>query len=41
VKNNNANSVGIKKAIEYFNEIESAWTKDLYSQGRIFTCDEY
>jgi hypothetical protein len=41
VKNNNANFVGIKKAIEYFNEIESAWEKDLYSQGRIFTCDYY
>jgi molybdenum cofactor biosynthesis enzyme MoaA len=41
VKNNNANFVGMKKAIEYFNEIESAWEKDLYSQGRIFTCDHY
>jgi len=41
VNNNNANQVGIRKAIEYFTEIESAWEKDLYNQGRLFTCDHY
>lgn len=41
VKNNNANLVGIQKAIEFFIEIESAWSKNFYKDGRIFTCDEY
>jgi len=41
VKNNNAYLVGIEQAIKYFSEVESAWSKDLYKEGRIFTCDEY
>ena len=41
VKNNNANQVGIKSALEYFNAIEKAWELDYYREGRIFTCDEY
>jgi MoaA/NifB/PqqE/SkfB family radical SAM enzyme len=41
VANNNANVVGVEQAIKYFNKIESAWKKDLYKEGRLFTCDEY
>lgn len=41
VTNNNANQVGIRTAIEYFTKIEQAWQLDYYSEGRIFTCDEY
>lgn len=41
VQNNNAHQVGIEKAIEFFLEIESAWSKDYYKEGRLFTCDEY
>lgn len=41
VKNNNANQVGIRNAIRYFTDIEAAWAKDYYKDGRLFTCDQY
>ncbi len=40
-KNNNANQVGLKKAVEWFNSVEASWHKKTYTDGRLIKCDTY
>lgn len=40
-RSNNALEVGLEKAIEWFSDIESSWSKDRYQQGRLRFCDEH
>lgn len=39
--NNNALAVGLPKAIEWFNEVERAWDKATYKEGRLMLCDAH
>lgn len=40
-KDNNALTVGIKAAIDWFNAIEEKWTIESYESGRLLGCDEH
>jgi len=41
VLNNNAHDVGIEGAIRWFNEVETSWSKQSYSEGRLLKCDSH
>lgn len=40
-KNNQSLDVGIESAITWFEQIEQAWNKSLYTQGRLVVCDHH
>jgi MoaA/NifB/PqqE/SkfB family radical SAM enzyme len=39
IQHNNALEYGLKKSIEWFNQIEETWDKPTYKQGRLHICD--
>jgi MoaA/NifB/PqqE/SkfB family radical SAM enzyme len=41
IQNNNAFEHGLETAVNWFNQIEDAWLKESYLNGRLYLCDLY